>query len=152
VITLSALLVAALPGAALTVRDALGFRLQPQAAGLADTVDIATANAKVAALALVGALLARDRIARAGFDVLLTVVLTGNMAVIGAALGAYGPQLGPWLVHLPLELAALATPAGAYLQARRTRIRHLALLTIAALTCALLAVAALAETYLTPHL
>ena len=150
-IAVSALLVAALPGAPTAVRATLAFRLQPQVVTLADAVSLAATNAKAAGLVLLGALAARDRVTRTVFDVLLTVLLAGNMAIIGAALGAYGPQLLPWLVHLPLELAALAVPAAAYVCARSARLRPCRLLATTALTVALLAVAALVETYLTPH-
>jgi hypothetical protein len=152
VIALGAVTVAALPGLPAALRGALGFRLGPETASLATAISLLTANAKPAGLLLLGALAARDRLIRPIFDVLLAALLATNMALIGAALGAYGPRLVPWLVHLPVELAALAIPAGTYLHARRARLRPCVLLATAALTGAALLIAALVETYLTPHL
>jgi hypothetical protein len=148
----SALLVALLPGAPAALRATLAFRLQPEPASIVDAVGILAANAKAAGVLIAGAALVRGRTSRLIFDVLLTAMLAGNMALVGAALGAYGPDLMPWLVHLPLELAGLAVPAGAYLHARRAGPCPHVLLATTAFAGVLLTVAALVETYLTPHL
>jgi hypothetical protein len=54
-------------------------------------------------------------------DVLVCVVLGGNVLLVAVALGAYGePLLRLAPGHYVLELLALATAAAAYLDARRT--------------------------------
>jgi hypothetical protein len=59
--------------------------------------------------------------ARVLLDVLVCVVLGGNVLLVAVALGAYGePLLRLAPGHYVLELLALATAAAAYLDARRT--------------------------------
>ncbi len=151
---LAAALAAGLPGAAELVRDALALDLQPDPQQPSETLTITLTNLRVAALPVLGALAVTHAAhARALFDALLAVVLGLNVALVGAAIGAYGPvRLAPWLMHLPLEWAGLSLPLAAYLHARSRRsTRPSALLVLLAATTALLAVGALVETLLSPH-
>jgi hypothetical protein len=61
--------------------------------------------------------------ARYALDVLLVVILGGNVLLVAVALGAYGePLLRRAPGHYALELGALAVAAAAYLDARRVRV------------------------------
>lgn len=73
-----------------------------------------------------------------------------NVALVGAALGAHGLALGPWLAHLPLEWTGLAVALGAYLRARGGRPPVAAMARRLGLAALLLAAAAAVETWATP--
>jgi hypothetical protein len=83
-------------------------------------------------------------------DVLIAGQLLGHGALIGTAL-AQRPELWRYLPHLPVEVVALAVPAGAWLSTRsgahRSR-RHALLQTMSVI--GLLMVAAGLETYAVP--
>ena len=81
-------------------------------------------------------------------DLITAAVMIANAATVGAALGAWGTRLLPYLPHLPLELAALACSCAAW-WSRRTEPRPLARLPLLVLSLAVLA--ALLEVYTTPH-
>ena len=85
--------------------------------------------------------------ARYALDVLLVVILGGNVLLVALALGAYGePLLRLAPGHYALELAALATAVAAYLDARRAGVvRPRVLGGCAAATAILLLGAALLE-------
>jgi hypothetical protein len=85
--------------------------------------------------------------ARRALDVLLIVILGGNVLLVAVALGAYGePLLRLAPGHYALELLALATAAAAYLDARRAgAVRPRVLGGCAAATAVLLLGAALLE-------
>jgi hypothetical protein len=83
-------------------------------------------------------------------DVIVAAVVLENTSAVGLAVGRYGAQLIPYLPQLPLEWAALATSAAAWITARadpRTR----ALAAYAAATLTLAIAAAACEVLLTPH-
>jgi hypothetical protein len=64
--------------------------------------------------------------ARAVLDVVVCLVLGGNVLLVAVAFGAYGrPLLRLAPGHYVLELLAVATAAAAYLDARRSRRLHL---------------------------
>ena len=88
---------------------------------------------------------------RAGVDTLLALTVAANVALVGAALGAYGTRMAlAMLPHGPLELAAFATALALYRDARRGPLPVPLVLAVAAGCLAALAVAALAETFLVP--
>ncbi len=81
-------------------------------------------------------------------------LLVVNPVTIGLALGRFPTTLLPYLPHLPLEDAALATAAAAWLSRRLpaapgTPVRSLA--GYALWTLILTVAAALTETFLVPH-
>lgn len=81
---------------------------------------------------------------------ILAGTVGANVLVVGAALGAYGQRMvRAVLPHGPIELAAYSLALGLYLQGRRRPLpaAHLAKVTLASV--ALLAVAALLETFVT---
>jgi len=83
-------------------------------------------------------------------DVIVAAVVLENTLTVGLAIGRYGAQLIPYLPQLPLEWAALATSAAAWITARADP-RARALFAYAAATLALAIAAAACEVLLTPH-
>jgi hypothetical protein len=85
--------------------------------------------------------------ARLALDVVLAVVVGGNVLLVAVALGAYGRRLwdlGP--AHYPLELLAVAIAVAAYLDARRNSLmRRGVLLGSIGMSGVVLAVAAALE-------
>jgi uncharacterized membrane protein SpoIIM required for sporulation len=83
-------------------------------------------------------------------DLILAAQVLINAGVIGASVGAYGTRmLSVLLPHGPLEVAAFSLALTLYLAARRGPVQPRRALTLAALSVATLAVAAVLETYLT---
>ena len=83
-------------------------------------------------------------------DVLVAGQLAGHGALVGNALGQH-PELWRYLPHLPLEWLALATPAAAWLTARRgTPTAPPRLVQLAVAVVGVLVLAAIVETYLVP--
>ncbi len=150
-----AAIVAAVPPLAAAVRDALPVRLDganiPHEPG--EVVRIAANNLAVAgSMLLTAALAARmRRTARLVCDVLAASIVARSAVLVGAVLGSRTTDLVPYLPHLPLEWAAIATASGAWLYARRRPLsgRQLAAFTVA--TVALVLAAAVLETYATPR-
>jgi hypothetical protein len=87
-------------------------------------------------------------------DLVVGALVVVNAALVGVALGRYPAQLAMYLPHLPLEDAAVAIAAGAWL-ARRLPARDgepaPSLGRAAALTLVLAIAAAIVETYAVPH-
>ena len=156
---LAAVTVLMLPDGPAELRGQLAFAFQPGPANLAGALDLALNNSRVCALGLLGAaaqLLYADAprartAARAVFDVVLTVSYAANAAQFGLAYGAYGTRLVAWTPHVPLELLALAVSAGAYIRARHGRPHGTELTRAAGCAGALVALAALVETWGVPH-
>jgi hypothetical protein len=158
-----AALVGAVPGGPAAARELVPLTFTPSPATLTVAAGILAANAKVAALPLLGALAVsvsapQPRWAgsvRGLFAALLAVTVALNVTVLGLALGGYGPgRMLPWLAHWPLEAAGLAVALGAFVTARRERhnIRDLRdLLRYAVTGLVLLASGALVETYTGPQ-
>jgi hypothetical protein len=93
------------------------------------------------------------RVTRLVGDLLVAALVTANPLMVGLALGRHPTELVVYLPHLPLEDAALAMSAGAWL-ARRLPTGgqpHIGLAVCASLTLALAALAAAVETYAVPH-
>jgi hypothetical protein len=85
-------------------------------------------------------------------DLLVAALVTANPVIVGLALGQHPTELVVYLPHLPLEDAALAIAAGAWIARRQHSCREpRSLLVCASLTLALAALAALLETYAVPH-
>lgn len=84
-------------------------------------------------------------------DLLVAAVVLGNAALVGVAFGAYGARAVPWLVHLPVEWAALGTALALYLTARRRPVGRQIVVRSAVAIAVLVAAAAVTETYLTPQ-
>jgi len=87
-------------------------------------------------------------------DLAVVALVAANAAMIGLALGRYPTQLPAYLPHLPLEDAALAITAGAWLA---RRIKHAtgtpapSLWRTALLMLTATIAAAIVETYAVPH-
>lgn len=114
----------------------------------ASSLDLAAHNARLSAVALLGAIaVPRLRRARVAVDLTLATVLVVNAVAIGAALGAYGGRAAVALApHAPIELAALSFAGGAFMDAHRTPVPVMSLIAIGAVSLALLLVAAVLET------
>jgi protein-S-isoprenylcysteine O-methyltransferase Ste14 len=112
-------------------------------------------NARVLALpfGLVAFGIHRGRFSRYLGDAAIAGVLGVNAVRVGLALGRWQGRLLPYLPHVPLEWAAAAIAAGAWLYARThdDQKRGAGLLIQAAITLATLAAAAAVEVLLTPH-
>lgn len=113
----------------------------------ASAFQLAAHNGRLVAAVLLAAL-AVPRLGgtRIALDCVLALVLVGNAAAVGAALGAYGARAAKALAfHGPPELAALSLAGGAYIRARRARGSATALLGTGAASLALLIVAGALE-------
>ena len=101
-------------------------------------------------LALIALDWPRIPVARHVGDALIAGQLAGHGLFVGVAI-AQQPTLWRYLPHLPLEWLALALPAAAWSAARRgTPVRREDAARIALVAVAVLAAAALVETYLVP--
>ncbi len=114
---------------------------------------LAAHNIPIAAWPLLLGLLVgqSDGRARRTADAVVLACVLVNTVPVGAALGAYGTQLIPFIPQLPVEWAGLAVGYGSWLIQRRRalsvqeRLRWLALLSV------VLLVAAALEIYAVPH-
>ena len=81
-------------------------------------------------------------------ELILAAVITVNVLVVGAGLGAYGARMvGADLPHGPVELAAYALALSIYVQGRRRALPAAHLAKVVAASVALLALAATLETF-----
>ena len=122
----------------------------------AEAVSIASHNARtlVAPLMLCAGRWHTGRLTRHVGDLVVAALVTANAAMIGVALGRYPTQLPAYLPHLPLEDAALAIAAGAWLARRRRSPTGRAtpeLARTAVLVLVVTIAAAIVETYAVPH-
>ncbi len=93
----------------------------------------------------------RNRLARHVTDGFVLVWLVANTLPVGAALGAYGVAVVPYLPHLPLEWGGLALGVSGWLaQRRRALTVREGIGVFALIVCVLLCAAAL-ETFAVPH-
>ena len=141
--------VAVLPGAARAVRDAFDFRLGASDSGTwTEAISYFLANIRVVAAIFLAAW-ARARSGPLGLvlDAAVTLMILLNVAAVGSSVGAYGATALPFLVHLPLEWAALASGLGCYLAARSSSLCAGTCLSRVLAACALLAAAASVEVY-----
>jgi hypothetical protein len=149
-----AALVALTCAAAMRSRLRYGFAGVPHTLGQA--LSILAVNARIAGLVLAMALVVQLRhhqVAPArGFlafcDICAATPAAINLGVVGVSLGAYGARmLAALLPHGPVELAAFARAGALYLQARCMPLARRHALRSGAVVLALLAAAALLETY-----
>jgi hypothetical protein len=154
------LLVGLVPDAPAAARHLVPLALAPEHPSAGQVLGLWGANLRAAAMPLLGAVALtglrlkprQTTIARALLDAFLTVSVAVNAALLALSLGGYGAlRLAPWLPHVPAELGAMAVSITAYRHARRAPLLARQLAVTAALTAALLAIAALLETYATPH-
>jgi hypothetical protein len=83
-------------------------------------------------------------------EVVLAGAITANVAVVAAAIGAYRERMVMALMpHGPVELAAYALAIALYLQDRRRKLPPGYVATVAVACVALLAIAAVLETFVT---
>ena len=148
----------ALAGVAVIAVPDLGHNLyphppRPALAGNAGTaLELLAHNAPVALwpLALVALEWHEIPVVRRVGDGLIGAQLAIHGASVGAALATW-PGLARWLYHLPAEYTAIALPCAAWIAARRRGAPARGELVIAAaITLALLALAALLETWAVP--
>lgn len=148
VVGVGGLLVHALGGSR-SARAYLGFRFDPPPRTQRAVLEVATANLRLVAAALVAALAARaaPRL-RWLLDLALVCPSALNVAALAAALGAYGHRLlAAVALHGPFELAAFALVGGTYLSARAGELPTLLLLRVTGAAVALVASGALIESY-----
>ncbi len=93
----------------------------------------------------------RHRLATHVADGVLLACIILNTLPVGAALGAYGAPLLPYIPQLPLEWAGLALGASAWLVQRRRALTVSAGLRLLALTAGVLSSAAVVETVGVPY-
>lgn len=153
--TLAAAALVALAGHTLTapVKATLALRLtatsQPRAGR---ALALAAHNIPIACWPLLlGLGPRRSPRTRAALDALIGACALANTITVGAALGAYGSALIPYIPQLPLEWAGLAGGYGAWLIERARPLRGSERLALLSATVALLALAAASETYAVPH-
>lgn len=148
--------------AAEEVRDALGFTFSGIPDNLGEAGEILANNGRIMLAAVVASGVAQaairadaDGLARGAMTAVVRFCEVGlllwclvHVAVIGAALGAYGGRaLRPVLPHLPFELAAFSLVLALYLKARRERVETRDLVTAAVVAAVLLAIGAVVEVY-----
>lgn len=143
-------------GAQRQTRELIGARLQASvnpAPHLGHVLALSAHNLPIAAwpllLGVIGA--HRQRIARLGADVLVAVAMFVNTAPVGAALAAYGARLIAFVPQLPLEWAALALGAAAWLCQRERALKPRQALAMLGAIAALVAIAAALETIAVPR-
>lgn len=137
------------------VRRTLELTLTPsqQTPGVAHALGLAAHNIPLAAWPLLlGPLRARDnhRTRRAA-NVLLYACVLANCIPVGAAIGACGTPLLPYIPQLPVEWAALAVGYGSWLLERRSPLTPRRRLQLGGVVAATLLIAAALETYATPR-
>ena len=141
-------------------RGWLGFTFPGLAARPAVAVGILAHNLRSLSGVFVLLILARlaprapdKRTARLGVrlgEVILAGAITANVAVVAAALGAYRERMVMALMpHGPIELAAYSLAIALYLLDRRRKLPAPYVATVAVACVALLAIAAVLETWVT---
>jgi hypothetical protein len=93
----------------------------------------------------------RDPLSRRAADTLLLACVTVNTLQVGAALGAYGTALLPYVSNVPVEWAGLALGASSWLVQRRRALSFHEGIVWLALTAGALLCAATLETMAVAH-
>lgn len=151
----SAVLVALLGATTETpVRRLLRLPLKPDPPPqLGHVLALAAHNIPIAAwpllLGVIGA--HHHRLGQKIADTVLLACITVNTLPVGAALGAYGAPLLPYIPQLPIEWAGLALGVSAWLLQRRRPLAVPEGLALLALTVGVLLCAAVVETVAVPH-
>jgi hypothetical protein len=138
------------------VRHLLRLRLQANetpAPRLGHIVSLTAHNLPITAWpVLLGALgVHRRHSGRRVADILVVACIGANVLPVGAALGAYGSRLLPYIPQLPFEWAALAFGASAWLLQRHQPLSITQGIALATLIAVLLLCAATMETLAVPH-
>jgi uncharacterized membrane protein SpoIIM required for sporulation len=138
------------------VRHVLGATLDPQRnppPSIGHVLLLLAHNLPLASwpllLGVVGA--HRRHLARQAADMLVAAVFTVNVLTVGAGLGVYGLPLLPYIPQVPLEWAALALGASAWLMQRRDPLTRRQGAALFALIEGVLLCAAVLETVAVPH-
>ena len=139
-----------------TVRRVLALTLTPAnnpPPTAAHILALAAHNLPVAAwpLLLGCAGTASNRRGKRAADSLLVACALANTIPVGAAIGAYGISLIPYIPQLPVEWAALAAGYGSWITQRKRPIRRRERLERLAATALLVLAAATIETVAVPH-
>lgn len=158
VATLTSAVVVALSGASARalVRHSVGLHLNP---GLSPPPSVARVlmlmahNIPIAAWPLLLGVMGahRHRHARRFADVLVVACMIVNVLPVGAALGAAGSALLPYIPQLPFEWAGLALGASAWLVQRKRTLTIADGLVVLAVASGELLLAAALETLAVPH-
>jgi len=93
----------------------------------------------------------RGRATRTLADALVLANLLAPALLLASALAGYGPRALPYLPHVPVEWAGIATGAGGWLIERHRPLTARERATWITATIAILTCAASIETYLVPH-
>jgi len=157
-LTLGAAATVAIVGRPLSVpiHRLLGLRLDPSnnpSPGVTRVLRLAAHNIPIVAWPLLLGILGaqRHRLGRALADCLVLACIAANVVPVGAAFGAYGVALLPYVPQLPLEWAALALGAGAWMNQRRNGMSaREGLMRLTPIAC-LLVCAGVIETAAVPH-
>ena len=120
---------------------------------LGDAVWVLQNNARVLAVPflLIACGFQQRRLSRRAGDLIVPALVTASAIPVGLELGRWGARLVPYLPQLPVEWAALALSAHAWVLARRGHATIRQLAQLAAIVLALLAGAAALETWDTPN-
>jgi len=155
-LTGAAVVAVAGPRSSVAVRAALDLTLAPgrnppPSAG--HSLALAAHNIPIAAwpLLLGVARIEHSPRARRAADILVLACLLVNAAPVGAALGAYGVRLLPYVPQLPLEWAGLALGYASWLVGRRRALTARERATWLAALVVVLIAAAVVESYAVPH-
>lgn len=158
IVTLTAAALVALDAATLghATRGALELALTPAhnpPVQVQRVLALAAHNVPIAAWPLLPGLLADrpNRILRHAVDGLVVACLLANAAPVGAALGAYGARLLPYVPQLPIEWAGLAFGYASWLVQRRHTIGAAQRVGLLAAIVLVLVLAAIIETAAVPH-
>jgi hypothetical protein len=148
------------PGVAALVRHLLPLALEPQRPAASEGLELVGANLPDVLLPILAAVVvsmastrpARIVNPRVLLDAYLALTLAINLAALALAFTGYGvSRMAPWLPHLPFEFAALAIALSSYLTARRGALRLSDIPAFVGLAAGLIAIAAVIETWGTPH-
>lgn len=137
-----------------SVRQLLGLALKPDPAPtLGHVLWLAAHNIPIVSWPLLLGVMGahRSRIGRHLADAIVGGCLLANTLPVGAALGAYGPGLLPYVPQLPIEWGALALGACGWLAHRRNALTVREGLGLFVLIVLVTGCAAVVETVAVPH-
>lgn len=141
-------------GVRASVRHLLGLTLEPDPAPrLGHVLDLAAHNIPIVGWPLLLGVMGahRSRLGRSIADTAVAACVFANMLPVGAALGAYGTVLLPYVPQLPLEWGGLALGACGWLAQRREALSLREALGLFALIVGVLVCAAVVETIAVAH-
>lgn len=141
-------------GVRASVRHLLGLTLEPDPAPqLGHVLDLAAHNIPIVSWPLLLGVMGghRSRLIRGFFDAMVGAWVFANALPVGAALGAYGTVLLPYVPQLPLEWGGLALGACGWLAQRREALSLREALGLFALIVGVVVCAAVVETVAVPH-